>query len=107
MRRLASLLGAAALLGAGCGSGSHDNSIEVHARDFDRWPLTVDEGTLRCEGAGSVTFEAGGQTYAVNGTARGLDAGSDIDIIWADDPDVDGLKLSIGPLINRGLELCH
>jgi hypothetical protein len=72
----------------------------------DDWPLTVSEGTLRCE-ASKVTFEADGTVYAVNGTARADDSYSDIDSIWADDPSGLGLKKNIGPLIDRGLLLCN
>ncbi len=42
----------------------------------------------------------------MNGAARGMDEWPDIDPIWADDPDVKGLKVNIGPLIERGLALC-
>lgn len=70
------------------------------------WPLTVDEGVLTCEGAGAVYFTGEGTRYAVNGLARTQKDAPDIDPIWADDPSVEGLKKDIGPLIDRGLELC-
>lgn len=74
----------------------------------DEWPLTVEAGELRCDGSGgvgAVTFTAAGKTYAVNGIAkqRGIQA---IDPIWAPNPSIPGTKKSIGPLIDRGLELC-
>lgn len=75
----------------------------------DRWPFTVPEGTVRCSGtagAGAVTFEAGGRTYAVNGTARTQKTFPDIDPIWRDSPNGLGLKVSIGPIIDKGLSLC-
>lgn len=78
--------------------------------DFnEQWPLTVDEGTLRCRGAGSVTFEADGVEYAVNGFANGQHIWPDVDAIWASDPafsDVGG-KVNITSLIQRGLKLCE
>lgn len=78
---------------------------EVTRADFgDEWPLTVEGGTLRCDGE-AVTFEADGTTYAVNGMATSRDAGADIDPIWAPG-EVEGLKISIAPLIDWGLELC-
>lgn len=76
----------------------------------DEWPLTVDEGVLRCDGpaaAGAVFFETKGRQYPVNGIARGRSNGIEIDEIWADDPDIPGAKLNIGVLIDRGLKLCE
>ena len=66
--------------------------------------LTVDGGTLACEGAGAVTFTVGGTTYAVNGMASGNGQWPDIDPIWAKGSDTP--KKDIGPLIDRGLQLC-
>ena len=77
----------------------------------DDWPLTVDEGTLRCEGSGgvgSVTIDVDGTTYAVNGIAKGGDGvakNKDIELVWAAG-DTAGLKKDIGPFIERGLALC-
>ena len=73
------------------------------------WPLTVDQGIVRCEGAGEVYFETGGTAYLVNGTAQGASDGPEIDPIWADDTSVQGFKakINVGPIIDRGLELCE
>lgn len=76
----------------------------------DEWPLTVEEGMLRCDGAqqiGAVFFETDGRVYPVNGIARGRSDGPEIDEIWADDPDIPGAKKNIGILIERGLDLCE
>lgn len=73
----------------------------------NEWPLTVEAGIVRCEGAGEVYFEAEGTIYAVNGTAQGASDAPEIDPIWADDPEIDGVKISIHPIIERGLDLCE
>lgn len=78
------------------------------------WPLTVDYGVVACE-----TRTAGGQAlrvatfagpdgkvYALNGTAKSHTQAAAIDPIWAPDPDAAGLKVGIGPLIQRALALC-
>jgi len=78
------------------------------------WPLTVPYAVVHCE-----TISAGGRvlqvatldapdgtTYAANGTAKDHGDYADIDPIWAPDPDVDGLKISISPVIDAALELC-
>jgi hypothetical protein len=112
--RLITVLALAAALIAGCGGdqsgggdGDDPSSITVSASDFgDEWPLTVDSGTLRCEPPSAVVFETGGTEYGVNGMAvtNGYD---EIDPIWADDPEGISPKVSISPLIERGLELCE
>ena len=85
--------------------GDGGNTVEVTRSDFgNAWPLTVGGGTLRCNGAGAVTFEAEGTVYDVNGLAETQDLGADIDPIWEDAGH--GLKKNIGPLISRGLKLC-
>jgi hypothetical protein len=81
----------------------------VRAEDFgDDWPLTVSEGRLLCEPADAVVFVApNGTRYAVNSMATTHRRGIDIDPIWRDNPSpTRGPKVNIGPLIDRGLELC-
>ena len=74
----------------------------------EEWPLTVDSGIVRCEAGTQVVFEANGETYAVNGTAMTqLPDLPRIDEIWADSPDIAGLKVDIGPVIDTGLDLCE
>ena len=74
----------------------------------------TNESNLVCE-KGAVFLKADGKHYGITGlgqtwvkleypsTARSLDA------IWRDDPasNFSGLKISIGPLIDDGLELCE
>lgn len=80
----------------------------------EEWPLTVPGGVVACEEteAGGidldlVTFtDVDGNEYAVNGSAGAQTDAPPIDDIWADDPDIDGLKISIGPLIDAGLAVC-
>lgn len=96
---------AIALLVVACG-GSAADGRPVSKSDYgDEWPLTVDHGTLRCEGASAVVFVApDGTEYGVNGTA--LADYPEIDPIWANDPSGVAPKVNIGPLITDGLELC-
>ncbi len=75
--------------------------------DFgDEWPLKVPYGVVTCED-GAVIFRApDGTRYAVNGTAQTRTTLPDFDSIWKANSDVKGLKMDIGPVIDRGLELC-
>jgi hypothetical protein len=98
----------------------------------EKWPLSVDEGVVRCLAMSVVVFEANGKTYAVNGTAKGLakERGFlSIDSIWLEDPKftemakeiaasqgrplVDVMKemgppsrINIGPILDSGIALC-
>jgi hypothetical protein len=99
---------ALALTGCGGSASSSGDGETVSRADFgEEWPLTVDSGELRCEGAGAATITADGTTYALNGTATSMNAGEDIDPIWEPNPDLPGAKKNIGPLIDRALALCE
>ena len=73
------------------------------------WPFTVDSATLFCtKGADGerVTVVANREMYALNGTAKSSKLYPPFDAIWRDDPNGAGLKINIGPMIDRGLALC-
>lgn len=78
------------------------------------WPLTVDYAILACEPktAGGMDLQIAtltapdGTVYALNGTAKDHTDYADLAPIWADDPDVEGLKINIGPLIDQARALC-
>lgn len=79
----------------------------------DEWPLTVDFGALDCHKSTvngiellSVTFRVPHMQYAVNGTAKANTPFTDIDEIWADVPGEKGMKIDIGPFLDRGLTRC-
>lgn len=76
--------------------------------DFGKdWPLTVNYVVVRCDSQSVIATAPDGKDYAVNGTAQSHHPDlPEIDGIWADDPDVDGLKIDISPIIDKGLELC-
>lgn len=91
-----------------------DPGLLVSTTFGDQWPLTVPYAVVHCE----EIFAAGrtlkvatldspdGKTYAVNGTAKDHGDHASIDPIWAPDPDVAGLKISISPIIDAALVLC-
>lgn len=112
--RMALATGLVFLSGVNCVAGS---GVEVFAAEYgDKWPFTVDHGVLRCEFPGRVVFRANDTDYAVNGSAQSrypkIDpiwrvntkmqeafkaAGAESDIV---------LRINIGPIVQRGLELC-
>src|SRR5262245_11879607 len=50
--------------------GHPRDSIEIRKTEYgDRWPFAIQQGRLRCEGAGAVILTVQGKDYAVNGMA--------------------------------------
>lgn len=93
------------------GDNPGGNSLTISKAQMGaEWPFTVESGTLRCDpvaGLGqSVTFEANGKTYALNGTAKTKTGLPPVDPIWAKNPDIPGAKMNIGPVISKGTALC-
>lgn len=78
----------------------------VTSADFDVWPLTVDDGVLRCDPGRAVVFEVGDKVYALNGIATADPKYEALDPIWAADPTGNAPKMDIGPLVDAGLALC-
>ena len=97
--------------------GSEVISADEYGKE---WPFTVTSGLLRCVDPGAVTFAANGKAYGVNGLAVSDPRNEDLREIWKDDtesevaqywlkkgrPDLIS-KISIGPIISRGLKLCQ
>ena len=123
MRRLAVLVAATSIALGACDAAKEGFNDGLNGKSSDakgaatitqdevgsEWPFSVREGTLRCSGtrtAGSVTFEAEGRTYALNGTAKSQTEFPDVDPIWAANPAIPEARKDIGPIIQRGLQLC-
>ena len=75
------------------------------------WPLTIQKAELYCY-EDAVWIEADGKKYAVNGWAESLMSGNfgyqfaELRSIWRDNPENRRLKISIGVLIDDGMDLC-
>ncbi len=73
----------------------------------NRWPLTVDYGTVSCEQGSWVIFRApDGMQYAVNGSAMMGTTLPSIRKIWAVNPSIEGSRIDISPIIDTGLAIC-
>lgn len=75
----------------------------------DRWPLTVDKAKLCCR-HNAVWIEVNGKRFGLNGLAKGFlerhgYTVHELEEIWRPDPEIEGLRVSIGPLIDDGLKL--
>lgn len=91
-------------------------TIKVTSAEYgEAWPFTVTSGTVGYEPLqvgdrklAILTFESGGKIYALNGIARSRIKQRgflEIDAIWRDNPKIEGLKINISPIIQRGLAL--
>jgi len=91
-----------------CSSTPEYQTVEVTADQFgDKWPLTVDKGTLHCEPPTRIVFTApDGQKYGVNGSASN-DYVTIIEI--TKDTENMGYKFKMSPniLIDEGMKLCE
>ena len=76
-----------------------------HAEFGDAWPLTVEDGTIFCDGA-SILLRTNHGLFAVNGTARGQHRWKDIKDITKPDPHTAGLLMNVQPIVDRGLKNC-
>src|SRR5690606_37758795 len=123
MRIVAGIAGVGALVlavaGCGAGSSSTDGAVVTREQFEERgltWPLTVDEGELRCEDE-AITITVDGTVYGLTGFAKARGA-QPIDPVWADDTelarefeeaggDVSFIpKISLHDLTSVGRELC-
>lgn len=97
----------AALLSA-CSSTPEYKAQEVSADQFgDKWPLTVDKGTLHCEPPTRIVFTApDGQKYGVNGSAAN-DYISILEITKETEYNGIKMKMSSANLIDIGMKLCE
>jgi hypothetical protein len=76
------------------------DSIEIRKTEYgDRWPFAIQQGRLRCEGAGAVILTVQGKDYAVNGMASTRYAQP----VWKSTNDPG----DVGRIISRGLTLCE
>lgn len=110
MKRISTAAAAVAVsLLAACGTGGEGTPVSREAFEGQgmTWPLTLDEGSVSCEPGNRALFtDPQGATYALNGLSNGDGRWLDIEPIWAPDPEVDGLKVGIGDLIEEALKLC-
>ena len=79
------------------------DGIEIRQADYgERWPFKMTRGWLRCEGAGAIILNVHGKDYAVNGLASSRYA--PIQAVWKSNQ---ADNIDAGPIISRGLTLCH
>ncbi|MBC3943814.1 DUF2511 domain-containing protein [Erwinia persicina] len=95
-------------------AAAKDNSDAVFKKDVgEEWPVKFDRAVLTCLPGGGV-FVINPLTdtyYPLNGTAHSMAKAGKIKVgnlnsVWLDNPDYAGVKKSISPLLDKGLELC-
>lgn len=108
----AALSGCSASSSAGSASQPPNRWVMLAAAQYgSAWPLTADRAIVRCYrsgGAEEVTVTINGTEYAVNSAARTTGKWKDFTTsgYWKADPSGLDQKVDIGPLIEKGLEIC-
>lgn len=95
------------LSSAGCGGEVPSNRFTLQSAELgDAWPLTLADVVIYCPQPTAPMLETSSGLIALNGVASGMGAKPlTVDSpIWKDAPG--GAKVSLGPLIAHGLELC-
>ena len=73
----------------------------------DKWPFTVNEGTLICLPPGAVILRTRQGRYNINGLAIShYERNKHVREIWKLDPKNPEMRISLGDIIPRGLKLC-
>lgn len=81
------------------------NTLAVSASEYgETWPFTFDSGQLGCDRMAAYV-EHDGIKYALNGVARGVAGMHPTEEVWKDAA-TPGLKVDIGPMIEKALSLC-
>ena len=109
------------LMISGCEPNTGGTKTIYRENIGEEWPLTIERGYLYCncvdrggfpffqcvKGAVNIHNPLEGVTYSVNGVhdPRFVRV-ADIEPIRQTDPEDPSVKIDLGPLIERGLELC-
>ncbi|GEN28975.1 hypothetical protein HVA01_26210 [Halovibrio variabilis] len=90
---------------SGCGQSS-SSGLEVSKGEFgESWPFTVESGVVDCVDGQAAIFKTGGTSYQLNGFARSSGY-APIDPIWRENPEIPGVRVNIGSMIDLALEQC-
>ncbi|HGA5580778.1 TPA: DUF2511 domain-containing protein [Salmonella enterica subsp. enterica serovar Potsdam] len=103
------------LLTLSFGVAAAEKTKEIDGATYgDKWPLTFEKAKVSCVNR-AYAFVYDIKTddrYPLNGMAvdavkSGKMEGSNLDDVWKDDPDYDGVKISISPVIDAATALCN
>jgi len=90
------------------------NKIHIKKAEYgEKWPFRFPEAVLSCKNDAVIVSFGDAMSFGLNGVAI-QNGYEDIavkyngkSVMWLDDPKNPGLKISIGPMITRGLKLCE
>ena len=108
------------LMISGCEPNNGGTKTVYRGNMGEEWPLTIERGYLHCncvdrgfpffqcvKGALTIHDPLEGVTYSVNGVhVPKFVRATDIESIRRTDSENPSVKVDLGPLIERGLELC-
>ena len=87
-------------------SACSQSGVEVSKHKYgEKWPFIVEKGYVDCVAPFAAIFRVDGKTYQLNGAATNKGYAA-IDPIWRDNPNISGVKVNIGPMIDLALKQC-
>lgn len=105
----------------GCSDPVDDTTLqsyerEVSAATFDGdWPFASDKGVIGCIDSATYFDTGGGNTYALSGFSNVYSDNKNLGWLpvtpeqpfWLDNPELEGMKVSVSDMISNAMVLCH
>lgn len=93
--------------------GAREHTEAIFEKDYgDKWAFTFDRAVLICDKqAAFISDPMKGMIYPLTGLAQTRmkemkEHAGNLDDVWKDDPAPYGVKINVGPFIDRALKLC-
>ena len=115
VKKMAAAMMSAVLLASSAACGEFAKTHELSKQSFvddygyseEYWPWSADDTTVECKDHNAVVMTIDGTTYPLNGMAKDWKyANGDLNNVWKDNPDVDGLKVDISDYNHIALGFC-
>lgn len=103
---------AATLLLSASACGGSSNSETITKSDYTKayesdWPWTSDTTSIECRDHYAITIEIDGTVYPLNGVAKDWEySTNDLKEVWADDQDINGLKVDASDYTQMARDFC-
>lgn len=86
---------------------SKQSFIDDYGYSEEYWPWSADDTTVECKDHNAVIMTIDGTTYPLNGMVKDWKyANGDLNNVWKDNPDVDGLKVDVSDYNHIALGFC-
>lgn len=97
------------------GASAAEKTQDLDGAKFgDDWPLTFEKATVSCvNGRYAFVYDKATDDryplngFAIDGVKSGKLEGSDINTVWKDNPDYEGVKIPLDPVMDAATALCE